>query len=130
MGTAKEKALRLVFSDSNRNRREQETAPDLQPEMQRAYNQFEANTKAAVRASVSGQRPEFQPQVSFNIPDDNVRDILRIADTDYDQDTRGSRSYKVPIYRLTQNPSSSSMQFPHGLNDIRARGTRKSKTKK
>ena len=64
--------MRAAFSDSNRNRKEQEAALDLLPEMQRAYDAFEANTKAAVRAVASGQRPEFKPQVNFNIPEDSA----------------------------------------------------------
>ena len=112
--TAEEKAVRAAFSKSIRNRREQET-PVLQPEMQQSYNEFEANTKSIDIAVVRGQRPEFQPQVRFKIRDDSVRDISAIqmgwtpsvADIGYDQDTQGSISYKAPIYRLTQTPSSS-----------------------
>ena len=121
MGTAKEKGLRVVFSESNRNTREQEAAPDLQPEMQQAHNVFEAKTKATIRAIASGQRPEFKPQVNYKIPEDNARDVLSIADAEYDPDS--TRSYKFSAYGLPEAPSSSSSSdprkpMPHGLNDM------------
>jgi len=40
-GTAKERAVRAAMFSDSVNRREREMAPELQPDMQRAYDQME-----------------------------------------------------------------------------------------
>ena len=71
-GTAKGRAARAAMFSDSINKREREIAPELQRDMQRAYDQMEEYTKATVRAITSGQIPELKPQVKFKIREDSV----------------------------------------------------------